>query len=595
LLEAFRLALELSNVTIDTPLDSIRAARVLITGDDSAVERARENVLGPDAALTVASQRFRDAHPDDVLQAAIAQEFFRAIFRPSAEYRRQESEDAWQRAAARVSITEGVIAKGEVVARQGDRITPEVQRKLLSIRRDEQVRRGDRNTWRTRLGQFMLTLAVFAFFFLYLFVLRRNVFENNRLLVHVAIIFAGIIGLFAFSVRTELVGPYAVPVAVAAVMLTVLFDSRVALFGALTLAIIGGLLQGNDFEFMFATLFASALGIYSVRDIKNRAQFFVSAAIVFVGYVIVVGGAYLAQERTLNLFMTDLVEIAINSFLLIIAYPLLWVFERASGITTDLTLLELSDTNRPVLKELSLRAPGTFNHTLQVANLAEAAADRIGANALLTRVGALYHDIGKMNKAEYFVENQRTGDNPHDELKPRMSALIITSHVKEGVDLGRQYGLPKAVLEFIPMHHGTSLVEFFYRRAVDEASGKDDVREAEFRYPGPRPNSKETGILMLADSVEAASRSLDAPSHRRLEGLIDSLFHARVDDGQLEDTDLTFRELSQIKDTFLAMLIGMYHVRVKYPDQEAMEELEEAAEHPARVEAPVQARDLPRR
>ena len=362
----------------------------------------------------------------------------------------------------------------------------------------------------------------------------------------------------------------AVPVAIVSVLLTVMFDSRVALFGTLTLALIGGLLLRYDFEFTFATLFAATLGIYSVRDIRNRSQFYLSAGFVFIGYAVVLLGTYLLQNPTFDRFVGDLISAGINSFLLIMALPLLWVFERVFDITTDIRLLELSDTNRPVLKELSLKAPGTLNHTLQVANLAEAAADRVGANALLTRVGALYHDIGKMAKPEYFVENQRSGVNPHDNLKPRMSALIIASHVKEGLELGRQHNLPKRVLDFIPMHHGTSLIEYFFRRAVDASADSDAgaVSESEFRYPGPKPNSRETGILMLADSCEAASRSLDSPTHKRLETLIDNIFSSRIEDGQLDDSDLTFRELDQIKETFLSMLTGMYHVRVKYPDQE---------------------------
>jgi putative nucleotidyltransferase with HDIG domain len=290
-------------------------------------------------------------------------------------------------------------------------------------------------------------------------------------------------------------------------------------------------------------------------------------------------GALLFQGKTLDHFATDTIEVAINSFLLVLAYPLLWVFERSFSITTDLTYLELSDTNRPLLKEFSVKAPGSFNHSLQVANLAEAAADAVGANALMTRVGALYHDIGKMFKPEYFVENQRPGENPHDNLKPRMSALIIASHVKEGVEIGREHNLPREVLDFIPMHHGTALIEFFFRRAVEEgrASGAE-IREAEFRYPGPRPVSKETGILMLADSVEAASRTLDNPSHKRLESLIETLFSTRIQDRQLDDTNLTFAELKTIKATFLSMLLGMYHIRVKYPEQRGAEG-EIAADH----------------
>jgi cyclic-di-AMP phosphodiesterase PgpH len=365
-------------------------------------------------------------------------------------------------------------------------------------------------------------------------------------------------------------------VAIASVLLTVMFDSRVGLFGTLTIALIGAHLLRFDFEFAFATLLAGALGVFSVRDIRNRGQFFVSAGLVFIGYLAVLVASWLIFDFSAERFLGDMLLVGINSFLLIMAYPLLWVFERAFDITTDLSLLELSDTNRPLLKELSLRAPGTFNHALQVANLAEAAADAVGANALLVRVGALYHDIGKMLKPEYFVENQRPGENPHDHLKPRMSALIIASHVKEGMELGRQYNLPERVLRFIPMHHGTTRIEYFYQKAVEQKGPEEaQIHESEFRYPGPRPDSKETGILMLADSVEAASRSLSDPTHKRLESLVEHIFKVRSEDGQLDLTDLTFRDLNVTKETFLSILLGIYHVRLKYPGQQ--ERLEKAA------------------
>ena len=213
-----------------------------------------------------------------------------------------------------------------------------------------------------------------------------------------------------------------------------------------------------------------------------------------------------------------------------------------------------------------MRAPGTFNHVLQVANLAEAAASAVGANALLTRVGALYHDVGKLVKPEYFVENQRLAVNPHDQLKPRMSALIIASHVKEGIEIAMRHGLPQRVLDFIPMHHGTTRIEYFYQRALRKHKDTDPpIQESEFRYPGPRPDSKETAILMLADTVEAACRTLDNPTHRRLESLIATLVEARRADGQLDHTVLTFNDLTVIRKTFLNLLLGQYHVRVKYP------------------------------
>ncbi|NBC17789.1 MAG: HDIG domain-containing protein [Bacteroidetes bacterium] len=560
---------------LDVPRDTIQAEEIIVRNQRELTERRvqKDNVYGQNEVYTAAQDYFSREYPDQPQLVNLATSFLRSIFVSSLEYMKGESMEAWQRAANGISPTRGKVARGDVIVRQGQTVTPEIKRRLTSLERVQEERSGPSILWKRTTGQLLLTLATYLIFFLYLFVLRRNVFTDNSRILLIAILFGIIIGLFAVGVRLPGQAIYAVPVAIVSVVLTVMFDSRIGLFGTLTLAIIAGLLLGYNFEFTIATLFAGTLGVFSVRDIKNRGQFFLSAGIVFVGYLFILGASWLLLNRVPPSFGSQILMVGINSFLLILAYPLLWVFERAFDITTDLTLLELSDTNRPLLKELSLRAPGTFNHSLQVANLAEAAAAAIGANALLTRVGALYHDIGKMLKPEYFVENQRPGDNPHDQLKPRMSALIIASHVKEGLEMGRQYTLPKRVLDFIPMHHGTTRIEYFYRKAVDDRSeGAPEILESEFRYPGPRPNSKETGILMLSDGVEAASRSLSEPTHKRLETLIDMIVKARIEDGQLDDTDLTFRDLTQIKQTFLSLLLGIYHVRVRYPDQDAEDE-----------------------
>lgn len=555
---------------LDVPIDSVHAEQIYIRNEVERNERMgnKANLYGLNEAYEFAQRQFQQLHEDQPQVANIGAAFFRAIFAPSLAYLRSYTISAWQRQEDRISVTRGKVAEGEVIVEKGQRITDQIRERLTSLERARRDAGGDDILWRVLLGQFLITLSTYFIFFLYLYLLRRSIFDDNRKILLLAILFAGIIGLYAVALRVETLAMYIVPMAIAPVLFTVMFDSRVGLFGALTLSLIGGLLLNYDFEFTFATLFASTLGVFSVRDIRNRGQFFFSAGLVFLGYLAVIGATAIYFGTPTERFLSDLLLVAINSFLLILAYPLLWVFERSFDITTDVTLLELSDTNRPLLKELSLRAPGTFNHSLQVANLAEAAADAVGANALLTRVGALYHDIGKMLKPEYFVENQRPGSNPHNQLKPRMSALIIASHVKEGLEMGRQYNLPQRVLDFIPMHHGTTRIEFFYRKAVDQRKeGDPEILESEFRYPGPRPNLKETGILMLADSVEAASRSLSDPTHKRLETLIDMIFRARIEDGQLDKTDLTFRDLTQIRETFLSMLLGIYHVRVKYPGQ----------------------------
>ncbi|GIV61148.1 MAG: 7TM receptor with intracellular metal dependent phosphohydrolase [Rhodothermaceae bacterium] len=562
---------------LDVAIDSVLAEHIEVRDPREHTTRLVEkrSVFGLDEAHASARERFERLYEDDPEKASLAYAFFRVIFQPSLRYLRGETLQAWQRKEAAISPTRGLVRKGETIVEQGAVVDAATLRKIRSLERAQQERSGGRLPGRVLLGQLLLTLATYGFFFLYLFVLRRQIFDENRHVLLIALLFVIIIGLYAVVLRLPVEVMYAVPVIIVSLVLTILFDSRVSLFATLTLAFLGSLMLRFDFLFTFATVFAGALGIFSVRDIKNRGQFFVSAGLVFLGYVFVLVGDWLITATTTDQLLWDVLLVGINAVLLLLAMPLLWVFERAFDITTDLTLLELSDTNRPLLKELSLRAPGTFNHVLQVANLAEAAADAIGANALLTRVGALYHDIGKMVKPEYFVENQRPGQNPHDHLKPRMSALIIASHVKEGLEIGRKYRLPKVVLDFIPMHHGTTRIEYFYRKALEQAGeGDPPVLESEFRYPGPKPNTKETSILMLADSVEAASRTLANPTHKRLESLIDMIIRARLDDGQLEDSELTFRDLTIIKQTFLSMLMAIYHVRVKYPGQEKTQDEE---------------------
>ena len=579
---AWNIADQLIRVGIlDIPLDSVLTEEIVIRKVDESIDirRNKDNVVGLNEAFVFAEEKFATSFPANSQYARLGNSFFRAIFQPSLSFMRAETYREWNRKEERLSPTRDMVGAGSVIVNKGDLINDETMRRLSSLERAQREKSGNRMPWRIGLGQFMFTLAVFVIFFLYLYVQRKEIFDDNRKVLLIVLLFVGIIGSYAIVVRSSILNIYAIPVAIVPVMLTVLFDSRVALFGLLTLAFIGGHFNGYDFEFTFATLFAGFLGVFSVRDIKNRGQIFLSAAIVGVGYSVILMSSWLVFDVSQNVLSEDLMSIAINAAQLIVVLPLLWVFERAFDITTDLTLLELSDTNRPLLKELSIRAPGTFNHSLQVANLAEAAADAIGANALLTRVGALYHDIGKMVKPEYFVENQRSQKNPHDQVKPRMSSLIIASHVKEGLEIGRNYNLPKLVLSFIPMHYGTTLIEYFYKKAQEMEEGEQgSVLESEFRYPGPRPNSRETGILMLADSVEAASRSINEPTHKRLEGLIESIFKARVNDHQLDDTDLTFRDLDKIKETFLAMLIGIHHGRVKYPGQER--EDDEAPEVP---------------
>jgi len=576
LTESFRLAAQLLNVgVIDRVRDSISTDAIVVRNQQERVQRTVDidNIYGLNEAYQYIEKQLGDTFEANPEYADIALSFFRGIFQPSLQFMRAETLQERNRRAQNVTAIQGGVEKGQVIVQKGQRVTDQVKQRLTSLERARNERMASEILWKQVLGEGLFSLLGFSFFFFYLFLLRPDVWRKDRDLVLITLLMAFIVALFGAGVRLPWANLYVVPVALASVLLTIVFNSQIGLFGTLVLAFTGGEMLGLDLEYTLATFFAGAFGIFSVRDIKNRGQFFVSAALVFIGYLLVLTASWLYLGTPSGLYGREVLFAAIGSSFTITASLFLWALERTFDITTDLTLLELSDTNNRLLRDLSLRAPGSFNHSLQVANLAEAAADRIGADSLLTRVGALYHDIGKMLKPEYFVENQRAGVNPHDRLKPRMSALIIASHVKEGLEMGKEYNLPERVLRFIPTHHGTARIEYFYQKAVGNTEEQDaPVLESEFRYPGPKPSSKETGIMMLADSIEAASRSLDDPSHKQLKSLIDLIFHERIDDGQLDNTDLTFRDLRQIKDTFLKMLLGIYHVRVKYPEQQAEEE-----------------------
>ncbi len=564
----------LANNVLSIPRDSVRTTRVVVRNTDPAVrdERSRsmEDLLGIDEAYALAQSTFDRDFKSQRDTVRLAMTIFEHAYRTPLTHDKAATDQRLEEDMRTVSTTRGRIQEGMTIIRQGDVVTEDVFEQLVSLEREQRLRAGDISTYRTWIGKFLLILCAYAVFFLYLYLLRPAVFTNTRSLLLISMLVAGIVITFGVLGQIELLNELAAPVALISIMLTILFDSRVGMFATVTLALIGGLVFGYDFEFTFVTIFAGFVGVFSVRDVKNRSHLVISAGLVLGAYLLM-GFAYSmmrADPMAPRVFL-DLRSVLVNTVMLLLASPLLYGIERTFGATTDITLLELSDTNRDLLKELSLRAPGTFNHSLQVANLSEAAADMIGANALQARVGALYHDIGKMNKPEYFIENQQPGDNPHDRVKPRMSAIIIGSHVKEGVEIGKQYKLPQVVLDFISTHHGTGLMEYFYRKAQENVDAHDQpVDEAEFRYPGPRPFTTEQAIVMLADSVEAASRSLQKPSPKRLETLIDAIIKARTEDEQLAESSLTFADLNRIKETFLSILSGVYHFRVKYPDQE---------------------------
>jgi len=557
-----------NNGVLDKRKDDIDSDEVIIRNLRERTERSvlLNRTRDRQEALEAAERRLGENFMPEI--ARIALQLTDQVLEPNWIYSEDDSESLLDEKLSDISRTKGVVTNGEVVIRRGDIVTPERANKLrsLSLARASTATQFERVTRQS--GEALIIIVVTILFIYYLYLYRKQIHRkvSNYLMVFLILSILCIASAVVYHI--DGMSSFIVPIAIAPILLTIIFDSRVGLMATLTLAIITAIMHDNNFEYVVATITACSLGIFSVRDIKNRSQFFLSTPfVVFCSYIVVLGGFSLARFAGWDAFLNTTVSVAINSVFILFTYPLILIIEKSFKVTTDFTLLELSDTNNPLMKDLMTKAPGSFHHSLQVANLAEAAAASIKANALLCRVGAMYHDVGKMVKPSYFIENQSEG-NDHDKLKAKMSALIIKAHVSDGVKMARKNNIPELVVEFIRTHHGTSLIRFFFDKAKKNAEKESEVPEEDFRYDGPTPYTKEQGILLLADSVEAASRAMKNPNYSKLENLIDRIVDDHIKEGQLDNCPLTFRHIQIIKNTFLSILVGVYHSRVEYPEDD---------------------------
>ncbi len=491
---------------------------------------------------------------------------------PNIIFNEEETERLRQIARDDVPRTIDIVLENERIISRHERITEDVKLRLDSFRRAKAERGGVINLWLQYFGKGLHVSIILLLYAVYFFSFRKKIFNDNAKLALIALIILLPVFLAYLTHAMNIDAPveYLILVPAASMLLTIMFDSRLAFYGTVTIALLVGGIRGNDYTIMLVSVIGGALAAYTVRDIKHRTQIFRSMVFIFLGYSITIIALGLERFETTMAVMYEIMFAGANAlFSPILTFGLLIFLERAWKITTDLTLLELSDFNHPLLKELSQKAPGTFHHSLVMGSLAENAAEAIGANTILARVGAYYHDIGKTEKPEYFIENQMGFKNRHDKLTPRMSSLILISHVKDGLELGKKHNLPKEILEFIPMHHGTTLISYFYNRALENKTDKDVINENDYRYPGPKPQTKETGIVMLADAVEAATRSIDDPSIAKLKATIDGIIKSRFEEGELDECELTFKDLNFIREAFFKVLVGIHHQRIKYPGQGA--------------------------
>jgi len=553
---------------IDTSKDQIESSELRVRNLQERTERTLllDNTRDRFEALQYISTRLRNRFPADLTRVGL--QIADQVLQPNWIYSEEATETVLSEKLADISRTKGVVTNGEVIIRRGDIVTPERENKLRSLAMARASTATEFERFIRQAGEALVIILITILFLYYLYLYRKLIFAEISNFLMVFLILAVLSVGSAVIYHIESLNALVVPIAIAPILLTIIFDSRVGLMATITLAVITAVMHDNNFEYLVATITACSLGIFSVRDIKNRSQFFLSTpSIVFSSYLLVLGGFALARYSGWESYLDTVFSVAINSVFILFTYPLILIIEKSFKVTTDFTLLELSDTNRPLLKDLMRKAPGSFHHSLQVANLAEAAASAIKANALLCRVGAMYHDIGKMVKPGYFIENQNEG-NDHDKLKAKMSALVIKAHVSDGVKMARKNNLPEVIIDFIRTHHGTSLIRYFFDKAQKNSEKENIVPEEEFRYDGPIPFTKEQGILLLADGVEAASRAMKNPTYNKLESLINRLVEDHISEGQLDNCPLTFRHIQIIKETFLSILVGVYHSRVEYPEDE---------------------------
>ena len=499
------------------------------------------------------------------------------FMKPNLLFDQQSTEKKQNESLDKVPRSQGVVLKNELIVDANMRITSDVLLKLRSLSNavmEKEKRTGVLKQMQGFFGRIILLSVVLSLFFAFLAIYKKNIFENWKLVLLIAIVF--FIQLIISNIvllQLEL-SEYLIPFTIGAMTLTILFDAQVGFMAIASMAILMGLMMGQGIDLIIVSLFCSTVAIYSIRRLRKRSQLFSTMFALIGASLFVAIGIGLFKDHSWEIIFRDIQFLTINSVLApIFTYGLVGIFEMFFDITTDLTLIELLDYNHPLLKRAQQETNGTFNHSIVVGNLAEACANSIGAHSLLCRVGAYYHDIGKMEKSEYFIENQFGVDNKHNKITSTMSARIIRAHVKEGLKLAKEYGLPKIVSDFIPMHHGTTRVEYFYRLALKEADNdKTKVDESAFRYPGPKPNTRETGILMLCEAIEAAVRSIKEPDILKIEAMIDKIINQRIEDGQLSECPLTLDELRKIKGTvdgttgMLPVLRGIYHIRVEYPD-----------------------------
>lgn len=500
-------------------------------------------------------------------------ELYAVFLFPDYVYDETATKDETALLKERITRYKYIISENERIVAKHERITPEIKERLDAYRAVKAEKQGEGSLWLQITGKFLHTLSLLTLLGIYFAFFRKRIYNDNlKLLVFaIIILWTGFVSVVVQNISPNPALQLLVFIPAATMLLTIMFDSRVGFYSTIIISFLCGGLWGNDYAFVVMNVVAGALAGYSVRDIKNRTQLFKSFVSILIGYSVTILAFGLERFSGWEQIGMAVPLAATNALISpALTYGLLIFFERLFKITTELTLLELTNFERPLLRELALRAPGSFNHSVTMGTMVEAAANEIGANPMLARVGAYYHDIGKTLLPRYFVENQKE-KNLHDELKPEESVKVILEHVTRGMELAREHKVPEEIVDFIPMHHGTMPMIFFYEKAK-KLYGEENVKIEDYSYPGPLPNTKETALVMLADSCESAVRSVEDSDPDKVENLIHNLVKSRVEAGQLNNSPLTLKDIQIIINTFVNVLLGQRHKRLRYPGQEKLEQ-----------------------
>ena len=560
---------------IDEPLENIFSAEISIVQGGELVIAPTKNYNDIESAWKKNREEVNQIYDNELdIKSILSYELINEFTKPNILFDKDLTESRQKERLDKVSRFQGTVLANELIVDTNNRITESVLLKLKSLQLESERRLGYEKAadkFREYLGAFfvvsILLFLLFSFFYIY----RNEYFKDSKFLLLIGLLMYLIVFSSWIIVSYQL-PVYIIPIAMFSILLTVLLDTTVSLISSTILILLVSLLIGNDLDFAIIQFFISFIAILSVRKLRKRRQIIATMLTLVMCSLFVFFSVMLFKGIDfLDYNYSTVGYLALSSFLCpILAFGLVPLFESFFGITTDLSLIELLDYDQPLLKKLMEDAPGTHTHSVKVGTLAESCANAIGARALLCRVGSYYHDIGKIKKPEYYAENQ-TGENKHDSITPHMSAKILKQHVTDGLTLADEYGLPTIVKDFIKTHHAKNRMEFFYKKALENDSKVD---ENEFRYPGPKPTSKETGIVMLAEAIEAQANSLKNPTLEKFETMIDKAIRSRLEDGQLDECPLTMEDLQKIKGRrdgkhgLLPVLSGLYHSRPEYPSKD---------------------------